>query len=326
MSGTQVVMERKAITVSGAAKYTIISTCTNAGTLQDRSIFLLNIVTPDDPKDDTFNRVIEIADILSYVTDRGAAIVNNDGVWRSSSCTLTYDDIETANAAWKELSSRISALVENYDAFLLEFETFEGGNVIIYPTVDESAKTALKDAYAATNTALTAANAARDAHSCADIEASIASTETDLQNAKTDLDKVLLIQAGVAAATSVYPTIYGTLNANNASVRVLNQASSATDSEIAAIEGYLVSNDSYLAQFNAQNTALSSLLSVTIGPYVTELQTRVSTLTQAKNALYIDLNNCRTEEASLQAAATQAQLTRNAALAAVIAVCPDFVP
>jgi len=326
MSGTQVVMERKAVVVSGTAQYTIKTTCTVAGTLQDTAIFLLNIVTPDDPKDDTFNRVVEIADSLTYVTNRDTAIVNSDELWRSNSATLTYADIETANAAWKELSSRINALTENYDAFLTEYETFEGGDIIIYPTVDESAKQALKDAFYATNTALATATTARDAHSCASIETSIATTETSLQQAQSDLTNALAVQAGISTANSIYTTVYGTLNANNSNSRAVNQLTTATDPEKDALEAYFTSNDSYLAQFNAQNTALATLLSGTISTMVTTLQLRVTTLTQAKNALFVDLNNCRAEDASLQAAVTQAQVARAAALTLVLSVCPDFVP
>lgn len=326
MSGTQVVMERKAVVVSGTAQYTIKTTCTVAGTLQDTSIFLLNIVTPDDPKDDTFNRVIEIADALTYSTNRDTAIINSDELWRASSTTLTYDDIETANAAWKELSSRINALIANYDAFLTEYETFEGGDIIIYPTVDESAKQVLKDAFYATNTALADATTARDAHSCTDTETSIATTESRLQEAQTDLTNALIIQAGIATANSIYTTVYGTLNANNSNARALNQTTSATDPEKDGLEVYFTSNDSYLTQFNAQNTALATLSSGTVSTMVTTLQLRVTTLTQAKNTLFVDLNNCRAESASLQAAVTQAQIARAAALTLVLSVCPDFVP
>jgi hypothetical protein len=319
-------MERKAVVVSGTAQYTIKTTCTVAGTLQDTAIFLLNIVTPDDPKDDTFNRVVEIADSLTYVTNRDTAIVNSDELWRASSTTLTYDDIETANAAWKELSSRINALTANYDAFLTEYETFEGGDIIIYPTVDESAKQGLKDAFYATNTALATATTARDAHSCTSIETNIATTETSLQLAQSDLTNALTVQAGISTANSIYTTVYGTLNANNSNARALNQITSATDAEKDALEVYFTSNDAYLAQFNVQNTALATLSSGTISTMVTTLQLRVTTLTQAKNALFVDLNNCRAEDASLQAAVTQAQAARAAALTLVLAVCPDFVP
>lgn len=326
MSGTQVVMERKAAIVSGAAKYIINATCTVAGTLQDTAIFLLNIVTPDDPKDDTFNRVIEIADMTTYGTSRDVAIVNSEELWRSNSATLTYDDIETANAAWKELSSRINALITNYDSFLTEYETFEGGDIIIYPTADESAKKALEDAFYATDAALTTATAARDAHDCGDIETEIATTETRLQEAQADLTNALTIQAGVATANSVYSVVYGAINSNNSNLRALNQTTSATDEEKDNVEVYLVSNDAYLAQFNAQNTSLSSLLTGTINTTVTTLQARVVTLTQNKNTLFVNLNNCRTESASLQAAVTQAQTARAAALTTLLAVCPDFAP
>jgi peptidoglycan hydrolase CwlO-like protein len=124
----------------------------------------------------------------------------------------------------------------------------------------------------------------------------------------------------------VYNAVYGTLLINNGNLRNTSGTSSAVDSEKDAIETLLVSNDAYLNQFNVQNAALTTLINGSVASTVASLQSRVTSLTQDKNQLFTDLNKCRTDEAKLQAAVTSAQATRDAALASVVAVCPDFVP
>jgi len=326
MANTQVTQIREAVAVSGTAKYRIITTCTLKGTLQDTHIFLLAITQPTDPKNDTFVRVIEIADVDAYGIDRDQAIADGDGFWRSNNVSLIYDDIETANAAWKELSSRINLLVETYDAFLLEFSTPDSGNVIIYPTIDESGKTALKNAYYAANDTLVAAQAALDAHSCDLIETNIDITEERLAEANADLNSYVAIQAQASAALSAYGSIYGTLNTNNNTVRSLNTASSATDGEKDLIRVPLDSSDSYLTQFSAQNESCNQLVAVGVAGVTSGLQARVQSLTQSKNTYFSQLNKCRTEEAKLQAALASAKTIQEEALAAAVAVCPDFSP
>jgi len=328
MAGTQISQQRKATIVEGTVKYTITTTCTVPGTLQDTSIFLLSIVNTVDPKDDTFSRIIDIADIETYTNVRDDAIDNGDGSWRSSSVTITYTDIETANAAWKEFNSRINTLVNNYDTYLNEFNTFSGGAVISFPTVDESGKQALIDSYTATVSLVTDAQTAVTDHEieCTQLETDLATIEDRLQEAQADLLPLLNIQATVTAAQATDSVIYSTLNANNTQVRTLNATSAAEDSEKDAIEAVLTINDPQLSQFQIQNGALAALIGGDIALTVSTIQARISSLVQAKNSKHIELNKCHIESSKLEAAAATAISNREAALAAVVEVCPDYTP
>jgi peptidoglycan hydrolase CwlO-like protein len=327
MAGTQVSMQRKSVVASGTTRYEISTACTVRGTLPDTNIFLLTILTADDPKDDTFSRVCNTADFTEYQTNRDAAVDDADGSWRSSSMTLSYTDVEVANAAWKELSSRINSLVENYDAFLEDFETFDEGEVISYPTADESTKTALKDAYYAADTALTEAQDAvtEKTEECSSDDEEVAEIEADLQQAQSDLTQALRIQATVNACNVSYVSIHTALFANNTSLRSAITLSDATETQQAGMLSTLSQNDAQLNVFTTQNTALSGAIT-DITSQVSTLQARVTSLQQAKNTALVDLNKCSTEIARLQAASTAAQEKREAALAAVLAICPDFVP
>lgn len=328
MSGTQVNMQRQSVIISGSVKYTVTTTCTVAGTLQDTSIFVLGILTPEDPKDDTFTRVIDIADVSTYLTNRDSAISQGDNLWRAATMTLTYDDIQTANAAWKELSNRINLLVTNYDTYLTEFETFTAGDVIIYPAVDASKVTELKNAYATAATAVTVAQTASDVHisECTALETTLDVTEERLQEAQADLIPLLSTQSAIAALNGSYGIVYTTLYTNNGQIRTENATSSAEDTEIASIEALLSSNDAVLTQFSTYNASLTLTLLGSIASSVSTIQGRVVQLTQEKNSLFTELNKCNTEQSKLQAAVSASITAREAALAAVIAVCPDFVP
>lgn len=328
MSGTQINQQRTAVVISGTVKYNITTTCTVKGTLQDTGIFLLGILELTDPKDDVFERVIQIADVDTYSTDRDIAIAEGATYWRAASVTITYEDIETANAAWKEFNSRINLLVNTYDSFLTEFDTPDSGSIITFPTVDESEKKALIDAYEATVPLVTAAQDAVTARqvSCSALQTDLEDTEVQLQQAIADAAALVNIQSTLQAILAVDTSVNTNLTFNNTAIRSANGLSDATDTEKAGIETYLVSNDALFVQFTSQNTALSSIISSGVVPKTSELNTRVSTLTQTKNTLLSNLNKCHIEGSKLSAAAATAVANSEAALAAVVAVCPDFNP
>lgn len=328
MAGTQVNQTRKAIIVEGTSKYSITTTCTVAGTIQDTHIFLLDIITDTDPKDDILNRVIEIADLTTYPTDRDLAVAQNTGAWRSTSVTLIYDDVATANAAWKEFSSRINTLVKNTDVYYTEFETLTEGQLITYPTADESAQTAVKAAYAATIPVLTAAQDAftEQTTECVQLDRDLAAIESQLSTANADTAIYVSIQASLTAITASDNFNYGTLVTNQILLRTENGSSAATSTQKANIETVLVSNDAALVQFSTQNAAQATLLTGNVAAAVSTTQARVISLTQQKNTTLVELNNCHIESSKLQAQVIAAINAQEVALAAVVAICPDFTP
>jgi len=328
MAGTQVNQTRKAVIVEGTSKYSITTTCTVAGTLQDTHIFLLDIITDTDPKDDILNRVIEIADLTTYPTDRDLAVAQNTGAWRSSSVTLIYSDVATANAAWKEFSNRINTLVKNTDVYYIEFETITEGQLITYPTADESAQTAVKAAYAATLPTLTAAQEALTEHAaeCVQLDKDLASIESQLATANADTTTYVSIQASLTAITASDNFNYGTLVTNQILLRTESGSSEATTAQKASIETILISNDAALVQFSTQNAAQATLLTGSVAAAVSTAQARVTSLTQQKNTKLVELNNCHIESSKLQAQVITAISATEVALAAVVAICPDFTP
>jgi chromosome segregation ATPase len=328
MAGTQTISSRNSLVVDGSNKYEIVTTCTVAGTLPDTGIFLLNIITTVDPKDDTLLRVIEIADIAEFSTIRDDAITKGQAAWRASSLTLLFDDIETANAAWKELESRITALVKQIDAFNDEFETAPGGTVTVYPAVDLSEKNALISAYQDTLQPIVDAEAARNTGqlACTQLTADLNITEERLQEAQADLTLFLQIQAEVGNVNTALPTIRGSIATANAQARAEVTTSAASASEKLSIEVQHSAIDAQITLFNTHTAALNTTQTGPIASTVATLQNRVSTLITEKSTLSTQIIVCNNNVATLQATVNAARAVRETALANVLDVCPDFTP
>ena len=262
MAGTQVKVTRD-INVSAEAdkRYRIQATCVVAGDLTDTSIFLLDINNVDDPKDDTLNRVIDIADVDESLNDRDAAIAAGDATWRSPSLTLLFADIETALAAWHEFSSRINKLVELVDDYNTDFATPGTGEVVVYPTADTSAKNELIAAYEATAEPLADATTARDekALECTQLETDLDTVQARLIEAEADASAYSDLFAQSTVLNGAYPGIYNSINVDNASIRSNSTTSDATEIQKDTIESFNLSIDSQLVAFTAQNTALDAL-------------------------------------------------------------------
>lgn len=328
MAGTQTTSVRDTLTVEGSNVYEIVTTCNVAGTLPDTSIFLLSIVTVDDPKDDTLERVIEVADISEFSTDRDAAIAAGDASWRAAALTLQFEDIETANAAWKEVESRITTLVNQVDAFNDEFETALGGDVTVYPTVDLSEKNALIDAFNNTAQPITDAEEVRDEKQlkCTQLTSDLDVVEERLQEAETDLALYLRVQSEVGNVNTSLPPISAAIAAANTQTRVEVGLSAASALEKSSIEVQLTAIDAQLTAFNVQTSALNTTQTGPITSAVGTLQNRVTTLVTQKSSLSTQLITCSSEIAALQATVDTTRTARETALANVIAVCPDFTP
>lgn len=326
MAGTQVRMDRSTITVEGANSYQIVTNCIVKGALTDTSIFLISINTPDDPKDDTLARIVEIADFDLYQTDRDQAIKDGVALYRSPVFTATYDDVETANNAQNEIKSRINTLVEDMDGYLEEFETPDEGEIVTYPTTDPSVKAQLEADYYASVDPIEDAEDAVDAKvvECSTMEYQLEVTEDRLAEAISDLEKATSINTDLSASIAVLNSVEGNTSIYNSNIIGYNAGSEDDSQEQIEVQTTLINTE--MTTFSNENTSLTNLNSGAVTQCVNTLQLRVTTLTGDRSALQSDVNKCALELTELQAAVDAARATRNAALAAIRAVCPDFTP
>lgn len=328
MPGTQVTQIRRPSTSGNITTYNLTATCVVAGTLPDVGIFVMQVVQAGDPKNDAFTRVCEVVDFTELGTNREAAISSNVLYYRVAPLNLSYADIETANAAWKELSDRINTLVSTYDQYIDEFLTPDAGNTTTYPTADEGKKAALIAAYEASGAAVAAAEEARDDENvrCEQRRTDLVNLQARLTEAQAD---VLVLGPVANALTALMPTLEGLPPlwvAEIGTVRTVNSSSSASAGDKNAIEGQMVNMSAQASTLATIANAMETSVQIPVGVYYATLQNRVVTLTAEINALQLQVNQCALEMAALQAAVDQARVQQNEALAAVRAVCPDYVP
>ncbi len=326
MPGTKVNTIRRTTFVDGAYVYKITATCIDRGTLPDLNIFLLQITDEGDPKDDPFVRVCELGDFTVYSAARARALAALQTYWRTDTVNFQFEDVETANAAWQELSARINTLVEADDLYDDQFATAEAGAVITYPTVALGIVDTLKEAYEVKKAAVVAAQSAYDirAASCGGHEAKLTTNAQAYAQAEADLKAMLAVQATLNAGHAIYQSVQASLWASCQYIRSLNAASDATDVQQDGIDGQLDLQQALLNQMAAQNAATATALSGGLAACVARLQATITSLTQDKTGILQQLNQCTAETTRLNAQLTVAKEQRDQALQAVIVVCPDF--
>ena len=328
MAGTQIRQDRQIVAVAGVNKYEILVTCTLAGTLPDTGIFLLQLTQSDDPKDDTLVRVCDVTDFDTYLSDRNTARTNDATYWRSAELRLQYDDADTANAAYKEIISRINALVSNQDVHIEEFETPAEGEYTNFPVADPSDSAALVAVYEDAKTARETAEVARDAKQveCAnEYQKDLEVTQERHLEAQTDLESVLEFEGQFSGLQNAYISIVANIQNYVSSIRVIVQGSSATATEKQRVENDLIAVEAILTQMTAHNTTYAQALTL-VSTFRGTLQARVSTLATQINTLTVQLNQCNVALAQLQSAVDAARAVENEALTNVVAICPDFTP
>lgn len=314
----------------GNPKFRIVSTITyvRAGDLPDRQpeIFVFQIVSATDPKQDKFLRVASIHDLSQMVRGREPARASGKSYYLSSTFTVEYDDITTAISAKAVVQTRVDALISAWIDYSTKFivptdytmpapeptlVTAAKNSYYAARTSNASKQTALNDAIAAVTDAQAAA-----ARAAADLTAAIAASS----DCSLMLTKISNFQAAYNGGVS--PDYRNTM-------------SSLVSAVTAAAEG-VDPPPSYAPQLSVAKTAvereiivLTPLLAdivTTMTQKCTQLNIAVQTAAQAKTSADTAAAAAQTAQALAQAEATAASAAESAALAAVTAVCPDFDP
>jgi len=328
MPGTLVHQLRSASSTDAGAVYSIALSCTAPGTLPDTAIFLMQVVTPSDPKDDNLQRLCSPADFVTYGTSRDHAAMTS-GFYRARACTLRFPDVGTANTTWLEISSRINTLVNDYDIFLTAFLTQPEGVDTLYPTVDLGEKNARIATYKARVADVAAAEAERDDHqrTCHDPKSlELATLQTQLEQAQSDLAALLPVRSVTDTLSASYPSAVATITTTLAAAVSITNGTSATTPEKTAVTAQVqaaqVANEALLGY----DTRLIGEVQTPLAAFVGALEARVSDLTRALNSAQAALSSCDVEMSRLQGAVDEARRARDAALADVRAVCTDYQP
>lgn len=310
--------ERHVELVPGAAESFAITNEMASATIPDQlphlNVFVIAVADVSDPKQDSLARVANIADLslIPIGRDAGVAAPGPNGIeFLSQSSTSRYDTLETANDAATAFVDRVNALIENWITFRTQFNAPDPTPAMYtLPRVDPSQKTALINAYtvakqdryqkqtdkANADAALTRAQ--NDYTYKSGLIAGIGTIVTDITTTKTNLTTVV--------------TEFGTLLTAGQTFYSANTGGVGAATFLTALNT-AATQQGAMASFQTQaNTALTDALAYQ--------SARLADASASSTAL----TAAQADQIAKAQALTSAQATEAAALAAVLAVCPDF--
>jgi hypothetical protein len=310
--------ERHVELVSGASQSFVITSRMISATTPDEiphlNVFVLAVSDTTDPKSDTLARVAMLADLSTLPIGRSAGIASpgpNGIEYLSAITTNSYSTLETATDAATAIADRVSALILDWETFRVDFNAPDPTPAIItVPKVDVSQKQALINAY----------GVAKQARYQAQID-------------KTDADDALTrAQADYTYKSGLVTTIAGMITEASQTQGNLTNVVAQFGTLLAASNAFYAPNTgatgagTFLAAITvatSQQTAMPGFLTIAsqLLTDLTNYQTaRVADAATAATAL----TAAQSDQITKAQALVSAQTTESAALAAVLAVCPDF--
>lgn len=307
-----------------------------AGDLPGPAIFVFKVVVSTDPKSDKFLRIGNIVDLTTLEFGRDAAIAAGAIYFLAPTFEVQFDDVATATKAKNEIIARIDALIADWILYQTQF-TIPASTALptILPTIVTEAKAdyvAAKGIHGEKEVALAAADAAV---SSAQVAATTAQTNLVDATAASILcsQNTTLLNLGVTAADVLKNDAVYLLAAVETVVAQLvpDVVLTPTEYTLTALQYTTfigVLNASYRTAIPAHVQSLGALTAAQ-SAITTECGDALAAVT-AKATLKISadtaLATANTAQVTAQAVETQAEAAEAVALAAVLAVCPDFDP
>lgn len=280
-------------------------------------VFVLKIVTRDDPKDDTLARVARISDLttLPKGRDEGLASASGSGIeYLATSARITYATLTEAQNAKTTIKDRVNQLINDWIDYQASFSAPDPTpEDIVLPTVDASQKAALIAAYRAAkqdryNKQLVASDAD---DTLTRAQAAYTVADNAVTSAQTFLTSATKINTEMTTVTAAFSTL------QNAGTVFLGAAGCAPTPDKTTFQNALNVGA-------AQVTANSGYLADTAG-LVGSLTSYINgTLIPARTAAQATLTTAQSDQITRAQELASAQATETAALDAVLAICPDF--
>lgn len=312
---------RRVELVTGARQRFVITSLMSAATIPAQlphlNVFVMKIVTRADPQDDTFQRVARIADLTTLPQGRPAGLASDAGTsisYLSPVSELGYDTLTEAVTASTAIKDRVNALVNDWITYKTLFDApIPTPAVYSFPATDETQvetliatyKTAKQDRYQKT--------VLKDA-----ADAALVLAEADYTYKKARVTEyTTLVTKGVVVDTDVSASasFLGALIAAGTTflgVPMVVMASAVDDFQAAL--NLAITEQSIQTSYDTDVSALNALLSANLAARVAEEDDADTALAAAK-----------ADQISKEQAWASALTTEATALAAVLAVCPDFV-
>lgn len=278
------------------------------------SVFLVNVIDVLDPKQDTLARVATLADLTLVPIGRAAGIAapSGDGIqFLSAEWTAVYDTLETALDAAKAFRDRVNKLVVDWQAFSTQFNApSPTPAVYTFPAADTSPKTTLINAYKVAKQDRYQKQIAKDAS-----DAALAAAQADNTYKQGLFSGMVPIAAAATTNQSELSQVIGFLATLQAAGTTFAGAN-PSGTGIATFQAALTLSATQAAQAVAFAADAGTLLGL-VGTYQNARQGDASAAAAALTAATAD-------QIAKAQALTAAIALENAALSAVLVVCPDF--
>lgn len=314
--------ERHVELVSGANEAFVVTSLMVAATIPDQlphlNVFVVLVNDVDDPKQDTLARVARIADLTTIPIGRDAGIATptaNGMEYLSASSTNVYETLETANDAATAMRDRVNALMNAWIDFRTNFQAEDPAPALYtLPYGNGNQATALIEAYKVAKQDRYQKQLAKNEADAALLRAQ--NTYADKQNLVADLTDIL------SGATVNQGEMQALING-------LTPLISASNAFLAAASGTPPSGTDKTA-FQAAITAATAVQTTSTG-YVSDAAALTGLVSAYQSARVTDaataataLTAAQSDQITKAQQLTSAQALEAAALAAVLAVCPDF--
>lgn len=287
MEYTDVTLNCSAITTGpDTEEFRIEAVVDDAGELPTTAIFVFTIGAEDDVTTDSFARIANPQDLQNLLINRDDTIAIDGTEYLASSAEFLYEELNVAVDAKAMLKTRINELVKLWLTYENSFIT-ESGESRPYPSSDPEVEETLKADYAAAKEARIAAGE------------DVTAADTALTTAETEVENALIL-------INTYQSCYDFIV--DFSEKFYDYVSAIT-TEGAAAAGI-------------RTTSLSPLLS-TRGA---ECSSQLQYWKNLKTAREDDVASATQDKIEAEQTYAAAQKAEDAALAAVLAVCPDFDP
>lgn len=330
---TKIESTRNVVIRDDEQQFRIITVCTDRGDLPDGGLFVKEIIDADDHTQDSFVRVVDIIDFETYLADRTDAIHAGATYWRDYLLSKYYTDVEVANAAKTAIGDRVNDLTQQYDIFVTSFEQ-DPAEELSFPTEEDTAIQATKNAYSAAYLAYTAADAAK---TTATADKATAEDALDVASDAVDLARKLYTSA--EARTTEMTDAWSSMTTFNVQAQTFEEAVQTFITAYDTIPGSGVTTQRntleeahsvFVVDRRSFTTATNEANAIGITNHQNHAQAINTDLLQpaigAKTTAETDLNNKSQALTIAEAAVQTAYASLETAYDAVKDICPTWTP
>lgn len=317
----------------GIPKFRVLSSIPiatlNPAHLPFAEIFLHQIVSATDPKQDKFLRVANIHDLTAggVFRTREKAINNNKTTYLATSFAVQFDDVTTGVAAKEVVQTRVDALINDWIQFSTKFLVpVDFDMPAPEPTLVTAAKLAFATAKANNITAQAAKVTAEDVKDEADAEASRKAVAYVDALQRTNACSQRVTQ--VTTLKTKEDDFRAAMDAFRAQAQAFLGVATAAAPDVTAFTNAIANAVTALSTQQALAQPLLNIVGGTgVGSIFEECGLEQLAVTQAagfKESADTAAATAATNLVVATAAATAAQNAENAAHIALAAICPDF--